>query len=65
MVEGLGPEVLIHGRLEAEPEIDLRIRAQKGVGYGQTVQLAKTSRSIRRSCCFLMRGGGGGICCNG
>lgn len=47
MVEGLGPEVLIHGRLEAEPEIDLRIRAQKGEGYGQTVQLAKTSRSIR------------------
>lgn len=42
MVEDLGPEVLIHGRLEAEPEIDLRIRAQKGVGYGQTDQLAKT-----------------------
>jgi multiple sugar transport system ATP-binding protein len=42
MVEDLGPEVLIHGRLEAEPEIDLRIRAQKSTDYGQTNQLAKT-----------------------
>ncbi|SEQ91029.1 ABC transporter ATP-binding protein [Thalassovita taeanensis] len=44
MVEDLGPEVLIHGRLDAEPEIDLRIRAQKAKDYGLTDQLAKARR---------------------
>ncbi|HHB80771.1 MAG TPA: ABC transporter ATP-binding protein, partial [Aliiroseovarius sp.] len=33
LIEDLGPEVLIHGAFEGEPELDLRIRAQKSAAY--------------------------------
>lgn len=44
MVEDLGPEVLIHGCFEAEPEIEIRIRAQKSTDYGHAGQLAASKR---------------------
>lgn len=44
MVEDLGPEILIHGYFDAEPEIEIRIRAQKSRDYGQTGQLATLQR---------------------
>jgi multiple sugar transport system ATP-binding protein len=44
MVEDLGPEVLIHGYFEADPEIEIRIRAQKNADYGKTGLLAATQR---------------------
>ncbi|MBC7282223.1 ABC transporter ATP-binding protein [Hoeflea sp.] len=34
LVEDLGSEVLIHGRLSVQPDLDIRIRAQKSNGYG-------------------------------
>lgn len=37
MVEDLGPELLIHGALSAEPEIPLRIRAQKATPTNEVV----------------------------
>ncbi|MDZ5696682.1 ABC transporter ATP-binding protein [Chelativorans sp. M5D2P16] len=34
LIEDLGPEVLLHGRLDFCPEEDVRVRAQKGSAYG-------------------------------
>ncbi len=44
LIEDLGPEILIHGRFASAPDIDARIRAQKSRTYGETPQLAQTTR---------------------
>jgi len=44
MVEDLGPEILVHGYFEADPEIEIRIRAQKNADYGKTGLLAAAQR---------------------
>ncbi|MVO17304.1 ABC transporter ATP-binding protein [Parasedimentitalea huanghaiensis] len=44
MVEDLGPEILIHGCFEADPEIEIRVRAQKNTDYGKTDQFAGTHK---------------------
>ena len=44
MVEDLGPEILVHGYFEADPEIEIRVRAQKNADYGKTGQLAATQK---------------------
>lgn len=41
LIEDLGPELLIHGRFSAEPEIPIRIRAQKNAHYSAAGPLAQ------------------------
>ena len=44
MIEDLGPEILIHGYFEADPEIEIRIRAQKNADYGKSGLLVATQK---------------------
>jgi len=46
LVEDLGPEVLIHGTFDHEPETQVRIRAQKSGLYGKRGLLAGTSQLL-------------------
>ena len=44
LVEDLGPELLIHGTFEFEPETPIRIRAQKNSGYSELGPLTQTEK---------------------
>lgn len=43
MVEDLGPEVLLHGAFDVEPNVEIRIRAQKNTHFNSLEGLKNTS----------------------
>tara|TARA_R110002020_G_scaffold109430_16_gene253158 strand:+ start:25744 stop:26991 length:1248 start_codon:yes stop_codon:yes gene_type:complete len=46
-IEDLGSEVLVHGRLSVQPDLDIRIRAQKSSDYGSGLLSRRQSFEVR------------------